>query len=898
MKKIIGLISLSLTITQQLFSQGIETFDYNGSLNSNGWSTHSGAIPGQQQTLTTVSDQGNSLYYSGLQNSTGNRSAFVAGNTEDVNLALTGISGVGYYSFLLKVANTTGLSTTGDYFTGFGQTSGSAVTIFAPRVFIKAGVTPNTFQLGVLNTTGGTPTPTATYDNTEYPVGTTIMVVVKLDATTAPIQASLFINPNVTAPEPTATVSSSAGTNLFTTFASIFLRQAGSASAGTGNLEIDEIRYGSTWESVTPENSCVTTSTISISTCNPYTVPSGDETYTVSGTYFDTIPNSALCDSLITINLTIANGITYYADLDNDGLGDPNNTTIGCSQPVGYVTNSDDCDDNNSSIGLPTTVFYLDNDNDSFGSPTNTIVACTAPLGYVTNNQDCNDNDASINPNGTDIPDNGIDEDCSGGDATVLGATIGIYEFTQASACPVTALDVTTQPSFATFSPYGTSGTTCAAANNVFNNSGWNTSGAIDLTEYNEFSIDAADCYSLDLNKVIFTHRISSSGGTPSWILRSSLDNYTSDLGTGTPLTTDKIDTVLLGAAFDAVDQVTFRFYIVNMAQSGSTWRNDNVTLIGNASTLTPQTYYADLDNDGFGDPNATISACSAPANYVLNNTDCNDNDSLINPNTVWYQDLDNDGLGNQTQTQIGCAQPNGYVLTGEDCDDNNNTILGPIMYYTDADNDGYGDAAMTIGMPFCNDPGAGYSTNNSDCDDSESTVYPGAPEICDGLDNDCLNGVDDGLTFITYYEDLDGDNFGGSIVGILLCEDPGVGYATQSGDCDDNNPNINPNATEILNNGIDENCDGTDNYLGLNQNNTGRFEIFPNPSNGMITVRMSQEMSNSSIHISSANGSITKQFICNGNEVELDLTSFESGVYFIEISSGDYISTSKLIIE
>ena len=893
MKKIL-LLSLTALLFQKVSAQGIETFDFNGALNANGWATHSGATPGQQQTIITPSDQGNSLYANNLPNAIGNRSTLVAGNTEDVNKAITGIAGTGYYSFFVKVSNTTGLSATGEYFTGFGGTAGASVTIFAPRVFIKAGVTPNTFQMGVQNTTGGTPT--QTYSG-EYPVGTTIFVVVKLNAAVAPIQASLFINPNVSAPEPAATVSNSSGTNTFANFASIFLRQAGTAATGTGNVEIDEIRFGSTWESVTPENSCITTSTISVSNCNSYTVPSGDETYTVSGIYSDTIQNAALCDSIITINLTIAAGITYFADTDGDGLGNPNNTTIGCSLPVGYVTNSNDCDDNNSSIGLPTTVFYLDSDNDGFGSPTNTTTACTVPVGYVSNNQDCNDNLASINPNGTDIPDNGIDEDCSGGDATALGTTIGVYEFTQPSACPVTALDVTAQPAFATFSPYGTSGTTCAAANNVFNNSGWNTSGTIDLNQYNEFSIDAADCYTLDLNKLIFTNRISASGGTPSWVLRSSLDNYTADLATGAPITTDKIDTVLLGSAFDAVDQVTFRFYILSMAQSGSTWRNDNVTLIGNSTSLTPQTFYADADGDGFGTTNTTISACTAPANYVLNNTDCNDSDSLINPNTVWYQDTDNDGVGNQQITQTGCNQPNGYVLSGGDCDDNNNQILGPVTYYTDADNDGFGDATQSAGLSLCSNPGPGFATNNTDCDDAEPTVYPGATEICDGLDNDCLNGVDDGLTFITYYEDLDGDNFGGSLIGLQLCEDPGNGYATETGDCNDNNPNINPNATEILNNGIDENCDGTDNYLGINQNESNILEIFPNPSTGFVTVRMSA-IENGNIMVSAANGSMTKSFEINGNETILDLSAFQAGIYFVEVSNGTFVSMHRLILK
>ncbi|MCW3072438.1 MAG: hypothetical protein JWO44_2328 [Bacteroidetes bacterium] len=48
-------------------------------------------------------------------------------------------------------------------------------------------------------------------------------------------------------------------------------------------------------------------STWGVTTCDSYTVPSGDETYTVSGTYMDTIPNMAGCDSVMTINLTILN---------------------------------------------------------------------------------------------------------------------------------------------------------------------------------------------------------------------------------------------------------------------------------------------------------------------------------------------------------------------------------------------------------------------------------------------------------------------------------------------------------------------------------------------------------------------------------------------------------------
>jgi hypothetical protein len=884
MKKRIFSAIFTVLFGINLLAQNIETFNFNGALNANGWTTHSGATPGQFQTIATPSDQANSLYANNLPNSAGNRAVFVAGNTEDVNKAISGLTGTGYYSFLLKVTNTTGLSATGDYFTGFGQTTGAAVTIFAPRVFIKAGVTPNTFQLGVQNTTGGTPT--QSYGSTEYPVGTTVMVVVKLNASVSPIEASLFVNPNVTAVEPAPTVSNNSGTNPFTTFASIFLRHGGNATSGTGNLEIDEIRWGSTWESVTPENSCATSSAISVTTCNSYTVPSGSATYTQSGSYTDTLTNAALCDSIISINLTIVNGITYYADVDGDGLGNPQSTQIACSPPVGFVTNANDCNDGNNQVGAPTNVYYHDVDGDTFGSTTDSIVACTQPLNYVTNNLDCNDQLASVNPNATDIPDNGIDENCNGADATAAGSVIGMYEFTQAAACPVTALDVSLQPSFAVFGPYGTSGTSCNAANNVFNNSGWNTTAAIDLTEYNEFSVDALDCYTLDLNKIIFTHRISSSGGTPTWTLRSSLDNFTTDLATGMPLTTDKTDTITLGSSFDAVDQVTFRFYITNMAQSGSTWRNDNVMVVANFASQTPQMYYADLDGDGFGNPLDSIEVCTPSVGYVSDNSDCNDADSLINPQTVWYADVDGDGVGDGMDSIVGCTAPTGYVLTGGDCNDGDSTILGPQMYYTDADNDGYGDA-NTSGLSFCSSPGFGFVTNNGDCDDAEPSINPGATEICDGLDNDCQNGPDDGLIFATYYEDLDDDNFGSS-TSVTLCEPPLSGYSLLTGDCDDNNPLINPDAVEVLNNGVDENCDGTDNYAQLVELSKDGLMVVPNPNNGLFQLHIHQDLKGGKVQFIDLQGRLLREIVVLDAQVNVDMSEIHTGTYFVQLVYGD----------
>ncbi len=103
-----------------------------------------------------------------------------------------------------------------------------------------------------------------------------------------------------------------------------------------------------------------------------------------------------------------------------------------------------------------------------------------------------------------------------------------------------------------------------------------------------------------------------------------------------------------------------------------------------------------------------------------------------------------------------------------------------------DADSDGYGA--------------------DVDCNDSNAAIYPGASELCNGVDDDCDGVIDEGLAGSTWYADVDGDAYGAAGSTTSACSAPS-GYVSDSTDCNDADATVNPAATEVCGDGVDNDC-------------------------------------------------------------------------------------------
>jgi hypothetical protein len=575
-----------------------------------------------------------------------------------------------------------------------------------------------------------------------------------------------------------------------------------------------------------------TTSTCSTTTPSGYSSTGGDcndsSTAVKPGAAETCNSTDDDCDGSTDEGLT---SYTYYKDSDGDGYGGTS-TTSSCSTsaPSGYTATSGDCNDSSTAVkpgatetcnstdddcdgttdeGV-TTTFYKDADGDGYGNASSTTAACSAPTGYVSNGTDCNDTSASVKPGATETC-NSVDDDCDG--STDEGVKTTYYKDADGDGYGVTT---TTTTGCSKPSGYASTYGDCNDASASVSPGATETCNSTD-----------DDCDGTTDEGVKITYYKDADG-----------DGY------GVSTSTTTACSLPTGYSTSSTDCNDASSSISPSATETCNSTDDDCD--GSTDEGVKTTYYKDGDGDGYGTSGTTTSACSAPAGYVSDKTDCNDASASVKPGatetcnsvdddcdgttdegvkTTYYKDADSDGYGVSTSTTSACSLPSGYSTLSTDCNDASASVYpgateacdgvdndcdGTVdsvipTWYRDSDGDGYGTSSTT--MTQCTQP-SGYVGNSDDCNDSSKSVSPAASESCNSVDDDCDGTVDDGVK-LTYYRDADGDGYGdGSGSGTASCTAP-TGYVADTTDCDDSKKTVNPGASETCNS-TDDDCDGS----------------------------------------------------------------------------------------
>lgn len=192
-----------------------------------------------------------------------------------------------------------------------------------------------------------------------------------------------------------------------------------------------------------------------------------------------------------------------------------------------------------------------------------------------------------------------------------------------------------------------------------------------------------------------------------------------------------------------------------------------------------------------------------------------------------------------------------------------------------DDDNDGQIDE-------FVDWDGDGFNQCSGDCNEYNALINASVTETCNFADDNCNGIIDEGLLMLPYYTDGDNDGFGFGGA-LAFCTDPGFGFSSLNTDCDDGNEWVNPNAIEIPDNGIDDDCNESTSDVGIQEEQVD-FSVFPNPVSGeMLNIQFNRIPANSKVEIFDVCGKRVEAHTVYGSRLSMDVSNFSNGNYFLK---------------